>query len=617
MAWRYEKTACDSHPAMSERVNVTFSLGAESDDEMEGGPPITISPPENNTPAYDPRLPAQDSSRNTSPLFLDIDLSPALTPYDTPLQTPVATPFPSRPSPQRSASAPRIDTWDSTIIQVDPIHNEAVRLVRGVTKKSSTPHEPTARRGILSNLLQLHQAHKSKTEIKPNRKSFTKSLSSQSLQAFFGLGSARSSMSHDGSERKVAAAIESILKRQMFLKDLSRAFIMYGAPSHRMETNLRTAAQVLEVDASFATLPGLMLISFTCQETHTSENVLLRVSPGYDMHKLDLVVTIYQRVIKEDLLLADADAELQDVLNSPPLYPPWAELLSYGIGAFGSAPMLFGGSIWEAVLAGGLGLVVGLMTLLARRFAGYANIFELSTAILVSFVASALKDKVCYWPVVLSATVHLLPGLSLTVAVMDLASKNMVSGSVRLFYSLLMAFILGFGLSLGSKLWFLFDPTETNVRLCTVGMALYYRILFFIPASISFNIFLLAHPRQWPSMMFIAFLAFMSSHFLPSLLKAPDFVPALSAVIIGVSSNLYARITSTLPVVPLLGSVVLLVPGSISVKLTANMLSPGEADGQNFATMMIVTALSITVGLFASTMIIFPMGRKRSAFMTF
>ncbi|KAJ9083909.1 pheromone-regulated protein prm10 [Entomophthora muscae] len=489
---------------MSARANVTFSLGAESDDEIEDGPPIVASQPirnsyNNNSPAYDSRLliPGHDTSLSNSPIFSGIELSPADTPYDTPSQTPVATPVPTRPVPLRSVSAPGIGACDSTVIQVDPIHNEAVHLAHGVTKKSIVPQEPSAKRGILSNLLQLHNVHKSKSDIKPNRKPSAKNLSSQSLQAFFGIGTARSSMSNDGSERKVAAVIESILKRQTFLRDLSRAFIMYGAPSHRMEANLRTAAQVLEVDASFATLPGLMLISFTCQETHTSETVLLRVSPGYEMHKLDLVVNIYQRVIKEDLLLVDADDELQDVLNSPPLYPPWAELLSYGVGAFGSAPMLFGGSIWEAVVAGGLGLIVGLMTLLARRFSSYANIFELSTAVLVSFVATAIRHQVCYWPVVLSATVNLLPGLSLTVAVMDLASKNMVSGSVRLFYSLLTAFILGFGLSLGSKLWLLFDPGEINTSTCSaIAMDLHYRILFFIPATISFNIYLLAHPRQ-------------------------------------------------------------------------------------------------------------------------
>ncbi|KAI0226458.1 pheromone-regulated protein prm10 [Massospora cicadina] len=605
------------------RVNVTFSLGAESDEEVESEPRLrpTVTPSDLNIPSLRPssRLltPTLNSPRNKG-LVIN---TPTDSPVDTPLPTPGFSPI--RPTPLRCQSVPRLDAKEATTIQVDPIRTEAKRLVKGVTGKTTTPKNASTKRGILSNLLQLHHANKSKSELKPNRKSFlTPNLSSQSLQAFFGLGSARSSFSDEGvsgSERKVAAAIESILKRQRFLCDLARAFILYGAPSHRMEANLCTAAQTLDVDASFASLPGLMFISFTCQETHTSETVLLRVSPGYDMHKLDRAVNIYQRVVKEDLLLADADVELQQVLSTPPLYPPWAELLSYGVGAFGSASMLFGGGIREAGLAGGLGLLVGLLALLARRFASYTNIFELTSAILCAFVATALRDHVCYWPVVLSATVHLLPGLALTVAVMDLASKNMVSGSVRLFYALLAAFILGFGLSLGNKLWFLTVHSSATPLDCGPerAMPFHFRTLMFIPASISFNVYLLAHPRQWPPMMLTAFLAFLSSYFLPQYVSAPDFIPAVSAMVVGIFSNLYARFTATIPLVPLLGSILLLVPGSLSVKLTANMLEPSSLHTESFALTMIVAALAIAIGLFASTMIIFPLGRRRSALMTF
>ncbi|KAG0007902.1 hypothetical protein BGZ80_004092, partial [Entomortierella chlamydospora] len=80
--------------------------------------------------------------------------------------------------------------------------------------------------------------------------------------------------------------------------------------------------------------------------------------------------------------------------------------------------------------------------------------FGVGASILVAFVAKALRDYVCFTGVVLSAIVMLLlPGLSLTTAIMELSSRFIISGSVRMFYSLMYCLFLGFGISIKSNPW--------------------------------------------------------------------------------------------------------------------------------------------------------------------
>jgi len=85
----------------------------------------------------------------------------------------------------------------------------------------------------------------------------------------------------------------------------------------------------------------------------------------------------------------------------------------------------------------------------------------MTASILVGFIAKAFGDRVCYTAVTLAGVVVLLPGLLLTQAIMELSSRNVVSGAVRMFYALMYAFFLGFGLTLGADFW-------DYVRICSV-----------------------------------------------------------------------------------------------------------------------------------------------------
>lgn len=70
----------------------------------------------------------------------------------------------------------------------------------------------------------------------------------------------------DGKGRRRRASITrhvaDILLRQDFILKLAKALMTFGAPSHRIESQLSSVASVLDVDAQFVHLPSVVIASF-------------------------------------------------------------------------------------------------------------------------------------------------------------------------------------------------------------------------------------------------------------------------------------------------------------------------------------------------------------------
>ncbi|KAF9970152.1 hypothetical protein BGZ73_007250 [Actinomortierella ambigua] len=408
--------------------------------------------------------------------------------------------------------------------------------------------------------------------------------------------------------------IADILGRQSFLILMAKALILYGAPSHRIEETCARLARKLEVDASFALLPGLMTISFSDPETHTSDTRHLRCTQGMDMYKLSKVYQIALGVLRGDSM-DKANKALEAVTTEAGYYPIWVTVMAWmGSSAF-VAPLAFKGSWIDCALAALCGLLVGVLGLVAAKFPIYGNVFEITSSIVVGFIARALGDHVCFSAVALAGVVVLLPGLLLTQAIMELASRNIVSGAVRMFYALMYAFFLGFGLSIGAELWeFITHPSPLSDAACTHGVNHWWYWLIFPGVSMSINIVFNAHPSQWLGMTLVTAVGFCVSYFMPS--SSPQITSAIAAFAVGIAGQAYGRLTGQLSYVPLLSGVLLLVPGSVGVRGTLAFFSSNPSQGFEFALTMINVAMGITLGVFCSALVWYPFWRK-ATFMNF
>lgn len=142
-------------------------------------------------------------------------------------------------------------------------------------------------------------------------------------------------------EVKLRIHISEIIVRQRYLMQLCRAFMRYGAPTHRLEEYMNMTARVLDVEAQFMYLPGCMLMSFDDPYTRTAEVKLVRVVQGLDLGRLEEVHDHHKRVTHDMMDMHSAIDELTELMQRKPRYPKWALVLLYGLGSAAVGPFAF------------------------------------------------------------------------------------------------------------------------------------------------------------------------------------------------------------------------------------------------------------------------------------
>jgi uncharacterized membrane protein YjjB (DUF3815 family) len=104
----------------------------------------------------------------------------------------------------------------------------------------------------------------------------------------------------------------------------------------------------------------------------------------------------------------------------------------------------------------------------------------------------------------------LLPGLSLTIALVELSTRNLVCGTVRLCGALFTSLVLGFGITLGNLAVWWVEVDQTTEKSCPDAPSLnidshpLYYLLFFPPLCLSINIFFQSHVRQVLLLLFFS-----------------------------------------------------------------------------------------------------------------
>jgi hypothetical protein len=173
------------------------------------------------------------------------------------------------------------------------------------------------------------------------------------------------------------SSFPAILSRQQFIMKLARCLMAFGAPSHRIESQLVAAARILEVDAEFIHLPNLIIVCFGDPETKTSETHFLRCSGRLALGSLHKVHRIYRRVVHDEMSARKATEELRRILESKPIYGLWTRcFIAFWLSAL-ICPLAFGGSFLDMFVAGFGALVLSALQLtVVMKSTLYANVFE-------------------------------------------------------------------------------------------------------------------------------------------------------------------------------------------------------------------------------------------------
>ncbi|WWD18316.1 hypothetical protein CI109_102766 [Kwoniella shandongensis] len=282
--------------------------------------------------------------------------------------------------------------------------------------------------------------------------------------------------------RKRRASIQlhvaDILTRQQFVLKLAKALMTFGAPSHRIESQLSATSLVLEIDAQFIHFPSIVIASFGDMDTRTSETHFVKVTHGgLELGKLHKVHNIYKSVVHDEMDAAEGTRKIQALIKAPMEYKLWHRMILAFLCSGLIAPVGFGGSFVDGCASGCLGILLSFMQLhVASKSAMYSNIFEISIATVISFTARGLSTTgiFCYQAVASAGVVLILPGYTILCGSLELASKNIVSGSVRMVYAIIYSLFLGFGITIGSDLFYVLDRPARRASQAALAAAQSY-----------------------------------------------------------------------------------------------------------------------------------------------
>ncbi len=392
--------------------------------------------------------------------------------------------------------------------------------------------------------------------------------------------------------------------RIKFLIDLGRALHSYGVPAHRLEETLCNAASRLGIRAEFFSGPTSLTSSFG--EVGAQHTALSRIPPGVlQLEKLVELDEVVKALYRGEISVDQADQALLTIDSAPPRYGAFLTVLAFGV-ASGTVARFFGGGYLEMSVALGLGLVTGLLAILAEHRVTIGRIFEFLVSAVVTFLALAFASLVmplASGPVIIASLIVLLPGLSLTLALNELGTGHLVSGTA-LFSGALMTFMkIGIGAAIGQKAALFLLGELPIIEPALPATWTLWGALLITPLALA-----VLFRARWQEMPWIALgttVAFWGSRFGVEFL-GPLLGAAAGATLAGVVANLFARLKRKPTVVLVVPSLILLVPGSIGYSSLTLLMQKDVLSGVDTAMTTLLVGVSLVAGLLLANVLIPP-----------
>lgn len=389
-----------------------------------------------------------------------------------------------------------------------------------------------------------------------------------------------------------------------FMLRLGRALLSFGLPAQRLEDALTRVAGSLGLTIDCFSTPTALMATVSDGEQHRTR--VVRLEPGdNDLERLSALHALVGRVERKELSPADASRRIDAIVARRSRYGEPTIVLAGGLASSASA-VLLGGSATDLVPALSLGTLVALLQRLARRIPMLQRLVPTLAAFMSTLLARliGLAGVEVHEPVlVLAAVIALLPGFTLTVSALELATANLVSGTSRLVGGISTLVLLGLGVALGHRAGALFPslpevpaapPNPEWLLLTAHGVA-----------AVAFMILLKAAPRDMPAILLGAAVSVAGAR-LGRAWLGPELGAFLGALLIGIASHVHARTKDRPTLLLLTPGILMLVPGSVGFLSISSMLAADTVTALETAFRAVLIAASLAAGVLVATVAVPP-----------
>lgn len=404
----------------------------------------------------------------------------------------------------------------------------------------------------------------------------------------------------------------------------------YGTPAHRLERVVTAMGRHFRLRVQVFSTPTSIFLGVrrSDEPDDAEESVhLVRVEPGgVDLGKLVDLDELLEEIAAGRLTARQGIERLRELDERPARFSPAFMAFGHGLAA-GTAALFFGGGPHGIALSFVLGAMVGSLEHLSARREGVATIFEPLAAFLaaaVSLIAGSLTDGLIDDRIVsLASIIVLVPGLSLTVAFIELATRHLASGTARLAGSSAVFLTIAFGAFAGRVAavrvlgftpanparvseahggldWLASVPAlAAGVAIASVGFAILFRVrrkeLLWVLGGCASGF---AAARS------VAAIA--AAEPARAAVEAAAISAFTGALAVGVFANAYARFAGRPATVPLVPGLIVLVPGSVGYRALSAFTEENAVGGVNSVFQMLLLAAALVGGLLTANAVLPP-----------
>lgn len=392
-----------------------------------------------------------------------------------------------------------------------------------------------------------------------------------------------------------------------YLADIGGTLVAYGCPSYRLEDVIGVVGRAEGFEAHAFAFPTGLFVSLRASAATPPLLRMVRVRQWtVNLDRLLLVGRIFNDVADHKLAIRQARAQLADLEKRPLPYPRALEWVAFAVASAATAVFLRGKQ-GEVVAAATAGLLAGFFGWALGKVPNARFLAEFAgglVAAVVAWGAATLHPGLSREVIVLSGVIALIPGMTLTTGLAELARKNLVAGAGRLMEALVAftSILFGIALEVGVEHVTRLSP---GVSVARTGLPLAWQAVALVAASLAFAV-LFSMPRAyaWAAIASGAIgyvTTALGTQHLPGHIAA--FVAALAVC---TSSNAFARVTGRPAQLFQLPGLTLLVPGSFGFLSLESFLTGDFVKGAAQGFQMLLVAAALVTGVLLSSVLVPP-----------
>ncbi len=394
-----------------------------------------------------------------------------------------------------------------------------------------------------------------------------------------------------------------------FLKRYARQLHTAGVPAHQYERMMTALSDKLGFDCEVLSSPTAIFLSFHFQDDVDEQRPipmqLLRMTPpAINLGNTAELYHLGNELLDGEIDIVQANADLRN-WNSEQLYPLWLQIICWGLTGGGVAVML--SASWAGVaVAFATGALLGVLVTQAADILREGGL-EAIAALLSTFVVFAINTVVPgldVFVIIMSSLIVLIPGLGLTIAVTELSTDHLASGSARLSGALVTLLKLSLGVLIGTVIahWFGWTVDYDSIENLAAPPD-WFRWPALVASAFSFAVLFSARKKDIHIAMAAAIISYVVSR-AGVAAGGLEFGVLLASMSTAVLANLYGRLYKQTGALIRVPGVILLVPGTIGYHGATALFLDGGADLADTTLLALRLLISLVGGmLFGNTLL--------------